>query len=95
LAANPRYFTDDSGTPLYFSGSHNWANLVDIGRSYPPRRFDFDGYLDLLERHDHNFIRMWTFEQPQWALADGTVLYVSPQPWLHQGARSWRPPNSI
>jgi hypothetical protein len=80
LAANPRYFADESGNPLYFSGSHNWANLVDIGRSYPPRHFDFDGYLDLLERHDHNFIRMWTFEQPQWAREDGTVLYVSPQP---------------
>ncbi len=85
LVANPRYFADDLGKPLYFTGSHTWANLVDIGRSDPPPRFDFNAYLDLLERHHHNFIRLWTFEQPQWALEDGTVLYVSPQPWLRSG----------
>jgi len=85
LPANPRYFADSSGKPLYFSGSHTWSNLVDIGRTYPPRRFDFEAYLDLLERHDHNFIRLWTFEQPQWAISDGTVMYVSPQPWLRSG----------
>jgi hypothetical protein len=83
--ANPRYFADNAGRALYLTGSHNWASLVDIDRIYPPKPFDFDAYLDLLERHEHTFIRLWTFEQPQWSLRDGTVLHVSPQPWLRTG----------
>jgi len=41
---NPRYFTDGSGRAIYLTGSHTWANLVDIGPSDPPPRFDFDAY---------------------------------------------------
>ena len=85
LTANPRYFADGSGGPLYLSGSHTWANLVDMGTTNPPPPFDFGAYLDLLERHDHNFIRLWTFEQTQWAPDSGTILHVSPQPWLRTG----------
>jgi hypothetical protein len=85
-AANPRYFADGSGRPLYLTGSHTWSNLVDIGTSYPPPRFDFAAYLDLLERYGHNFIRLWTHEQPQWAPArEGPVAYLSPQPWVRSG----------
>jgi len=28
---NPRYFTDGSDRVIYLTGSHTWANLVDIG----------------------------------------------------------------
>src|SRR5262245_60556748 len=53
---NPRYFTDGSGRAVYLTGSHTWNNLVDMGRGDPPGPFDFDGYLDFLGRHGHNFI---------------------------------------
>jgi uncharacterized protein DUF6298 len=56
---NPRYFSDDSGKAIYLTGSHTWPNLIDRGPSDPPPKFDFDGYLDLLEKRHHNFIRLW------------------------------------
>ena len=63
---NPRYFTDGTKTPdgswkaVYLTGSHTWANLIDRGTSDPPPAFDFDGYLDFLQKHHHNFIRLWS-----------------------------------
>ena len=55
---NPRYFTDESGQVVYLTGSHTWANLQDYGASNPPPVFDYKAYLDFLQPHDHNFIRL-------------------------------------
>ena len=63
---NRRYFADASGKAVYLTGAHTWANLVDLGPSDPPARFDFDEYLSFLERYDHNFIRLWTWELMKW-----------------------------
>lgn len=97
-SANPRYFTD--GTKLadgslkavYLTGSHTWNNLVDMGRDDPPERFDYQAYLEFLEQHDHNFIRLWTWDSTTWdrrASQQWTdqkeVLKTSPQPWLRTG----------
>jgi uncharacterized protein DUF6298 len=60
--SNPRYFTDGSGKVIYLTGSHTWANFQDKGSTNPPKAFDFAAYLDLLHRHNHNFIRLWTWE---------------------------------
>jgi hypothetical protein len=63
---NPRYFTDGTRTAgggwkaVYLTGSHTWANLIDRGTADPPPAFDFDAYLDLLQTHRHNFIRLWS-----------------------------------
>jgi len=55
---NPRYFTDGTGRAIYLTGSHTWGNLCD---SHERRStFDFTAYLDFLERHHHNFIRLWS-----------------------------------
>ncbi len=59
---NPRYFCDATGQELLLAGSHTWNNLVDMGRSDPPEAFDFEAYLDFLERYGHNFIRLWTWD---------------------------------
>jgi len=59
---NSRYFTDGSGKAIYLTGSHTWNNLVDFGTDNPPKPFDFDAYLDFLERHHHNFFRLWRWE---------------------------------
>src|SRR5687768_1837659 len=56
---NPRYFTDGSGEAIYLTGSHTWPNLIDRGPSDPPPVFDFTGYLRFLQKHNHNFIRLW------------------------------------
>lgn len=56
---NPRYFTDDRGQAIYLTGSHTWANLVDIRREGDPP-FDYREYLDFMQAHGHNFMRMWT-----------------------------------
>ena len=65
--ANPRYFADPDGRAVYLTGSHTWANLQDQGPKDPPRPLDFDRYLAFLGERNHNFIRMWAWEQARWA----------------------------
>src|SRR5688572_9069546 len=88
---NPRYFTDGTKTPdgswkaIYLTGSHTWANLIDRGPSDPPPVFDFDGYLDLLEKHHHNFIRLWC-RHLIWYQKYGTQeLHAAPLAWRRTG----------
>src|SRR5688500_3803420 len=50
---------DGSLRTVYLSGSHTWTNLIDRGPANPPPKFDFDAYLDLLQKHNPNFIRLW------------------------------------
>jgi hypothetical protein len=56
---NPRYFMDDSGQAVYLTGSHNWFNLQDMSCSDPPDVFDWNGHMDFLNGHNHNFTRGW------------------------------------
>lgn len=96
---NPRYFSDGTQNPdgsaraVYLTGSHTWNNLVDIGAADPPQAFDFNAYLDFLVRHDHNFIRLWTWDSTTWDLRSSQswtesqgVLNSKPQPWLRSGS---------
>lgn len=94
---NPRYFTDGTQTPsgtlraVYLTGSHTWNNLVDMGRGDPPEAFDFNAYLDFLERYHHNFIRLWTWDSFTWdtrangRLGKDFVHRVAPLPWARTG----------
>ncbi|MBW7995863.1 MAG: cellulase family glycosylhydrolase [Candidatus Glassbacteria bacterium] len=63
---NPRYFTDNSGKAIYLTGFHTWANLQEFSDD-STRPFDYDGYLELLESNNCNFIRLWTWENAAWA----------------------------
>lgn len=89
---NPRYFADASGQAILLAGSHMWNNLVDMGRSDPPEVFDFAAYLDFLDRHGHNFIRLWTWDSVTWdtranrGLGKDFVHHVAPLPWARVGA---------
>lgn len=91
---NSRYFADPSGRAVLLTGSHTWNNLVDMGRSDPPEEFDYDGYLDFLEKHGHNFIRLWAWDSTVWDMrANGSlgkdfVHHVAPLPWLRTGPGS-------
>src|SRR5687767_14351541 len=91
---NPRYFTDGTKAPggglkaVYLAGSHNWYNLQDAGRIGGPltKPFDFDGYLDLLVRHDHNFMRLWGWEGAGfWWQGDVNEEYYEPLPYRRTG----------
>src|SRR6185503_14115483 len=66
-AENPRYFADPAGKVVYLTGLHTWANLQDQGPTDPPPKFDYARYLEDLRRYNHNFIRMWAWEQARWA----------------------------
>ena len=94
---NPRYFTDGTknadGIPrvVYLTGAHTWNNLVDMGKSNPPAPFDFEAYLDFLDAHAHNFIRLWTWDSVAWdsrangKLGKDFVHHVAPLPWARTG----------
>lgn len=85
-AANPRYFVDGTGREVLLVGSHTWGTLNDLGFSSPPPAFDFEAYLDFLERNGHNFARLWAAEQARWALAhDNDDFRVRPLPYLRSG----------
>lgn len=94
---NPRYFTDGTERPdgslraVYLTGSHTWNNLVDMGRTDPPETFDFVGYLNFLERHHHNFVRLWAWDSFTWdtrangALGKDFIHKAAPLPWARTG----------
>jgi len=82
---NPRYFTDGGGKAIYLTGSHTWNNLVDMGGGDPPQAFDFDAYLDFLERHGHNFIRLWAWDSVRLIYGADYTHSAAPLPWARTG----------
>jgi hypothetical protein len=83
--SNPRYFTDGSGRAVYLTGAHTWSDMQDMGAADPPKPFDFTAYLDFLQTHHHNFIRLWRWEQPEWKDESGKTRYCAPHPWQRTG----------
>lgn len=84
---NPRYVADRDGNAIFLTGSHTWANFQERGVEGETPDFDYEEYLDFLEKHDHNFIRLWTWEQAQWmqfAEPDVPIRYA-PNPYLRTG----------
>jgi len=94
---NPRYFTDGTKGPdgswraVYLTGAHTWNNLVDMGRSDPPEEFDYAAYLNFLDRHHHNFIRLWAWDSTTWdsranrELGKDFIHHCAPLPWARTG----------
>ncbi len=56
---NPRYFTDGSGKAVYLTGIHTWSNLQEYESDSP---FNYEAYLDFLQKNNYNFTRLWTWE---------------------------------
>ena len=83
--ANPRYFTDGSGRAIYLTGSHTWLNLQDGVLTDPPPAFDYAGWLDFLVSHNHNFFRLWVWEQAKWVVEWPDPYYFYPHPYLRTG----------
>lgn len=86
---NPRYFQNTAtGRAVFLTGSHTWANLVDMGTSDPPPAFDSDAYLDWMAGFNHNFIRLWTWELVTWdtsANGQNKKHTVAPLPYARTG----------
>lgn len=85
---NPRYFADSTGKVVYLTGAHTWTNLVDAGKTRPPEPFDYFKYLVWLKDHNHNFIRMWTWEMLTWHSGHwnpDNVLTLSPHIYSRTG----------
>ena len=91
---NPRYFTDDTKRAIYLTGSHTWANFQESGLDNDPP-FDFTAYLDLLEGHNHNFIRLWVWEHGMRAPWTNDPVCFTPLPYLLSGSKydlnAWNP----
>jgi len=85
LPENPRYFTDGSGQAIFLTGSHTWDNRQDVGS----RPFDWEGYLTRLRRYNHNFIRLWVWEQPKglttWPDPVESLAIVTPALYVRTG----------
>jgi hypothetical protein len=90
---NPRYFTvaSDARRAVYLTGSHIWNNLHDgmgpgAACAETAEQLDYGAYLDFLEAHGHNFIRLWRWEQFRSRAAGGDFhLCMTPQPWPRTG----------
>jgi len=94
--ANPRYFTVASGSPIdgkavYLTGSHIWNNFHDgLGPGTDctelAEQNDYGAYLAFLKEHEHNFIRLWRWEQFKSQAATASFhLCMTPQPWPRTG----------
>lgn len=81
---NPRYFTDGSRI-IYLTGSHTWANFQNAGMSDPPPVFDYEAYLELLELHQHNFFRLWGWEQAEGSVWESRGPWFAPLPYVRSG----------
>ena len=85
---NPRYFTDGTKNAdgslkaVYLTGSHTWNNFQHNG-VYPP--VDYDEYLDFLTKHNHNFIRLWVWEQGGWDPWAAGHVVVEPVAYARTG----------
>jgi hypothetical protein len=87
-SVNPRYFEDGSDKIIYLTGSHTWSNLLDISPSDPPEPFDFISYLDWMQKYNHNFIRLWTWELSTWDTkgnGENKLHTIYPLPWARTG----------
>lgn len=93
LPSNPRWFADPSGRAVVLAGSHTWWSLQDNGliargaTSNPPKPFEYEAYLRFLQRHSHNFIRLWRWETTRWTdrYTGNEVKYCRPHPWRRTG----------
>ncbi len=80
--ANPRYFTDDSGKAIYLTGLHTWNNFQDIR---PLSAFNYTAHLRFLSAYNHNFIRLWNWEQAKWFHPVNYLVEFSPMPFKRTG----------
>lgn len=84
---NACWFADSEGKAVFLTGSHTWANRQERGIEGQTPDFDYEGYLNFLESHGHNFIRLWAWEHSRWMQFVGPEVPVryAPSPWQRVG----------
>lgn len=85
--SNSRYFTDQSGRAIYITGSHTWLTLQDRSLSEPSPPFDYEAYLAFMESYNHNFMRMWAWEEA-WGISEIGKRFHDPNIYQKVGAPS-------
>ena len=83
---NRRYFENATGQVVYLTGSHTWSNLLDNGTVDPPPTFDYTAYLNFLSAHNHNFFRLYTWEQAKWTAEIASDYWITPGPYQRTGS---------
>jgi len=56
---NPHRLMNSMGEAVFLAGAHTWANRQERGIEGQTPDFDYGGYLDFLEKYNHNFLRLW------------------------------------
>jgi hypothetical protein len=84
--ANPRYF-ENSGGLIFLTGSHTWNDVQEQSASDPPTALDYNAYIAFLKSNNHNFTRLWAWDQPK-STCDDTPFYTEPFPWVRSGPGS-------
>jgi hypothetical protein len=84
-ASNGRYFENAAGQIVYLTGSHTWSNLQDNGTVDPPATFNYTAYLDFLTTRNHNFFRLWAWEQSKWTAEIAAAYWIAPGPFKRTG----------
>jgi len=84
---NPRYFADGQGNAVFLTGSHTWATFQERGVEGQTPDFDYEEYLDFMERNGHNFLRMWRWEHSQWMqfVPRNTLIRYEPMAYMRTG----------
>jgi hypothetical protein len=87
---NPRYFTDGSGKAILLTGSHTWGNLQDYRYATlpSPPPMDFPAYLAFMQRHHHNFFRLWAWETSFNPNAKQSTISYDPMLYQRPGSGS-------
>jgi hypothetical protein len=81
-SSNPRFFIDPTGKAVYLTGVHLNNSLVDRSDKAV---LDFTSYLDLLQQYDHNFVRLWAWEQAAWTNESSAKINFNPLPYQRKG----------
>jgi hypothetical protein len=82
---NPRYFETEKGNLVYLTGSHTWANFQERGFEGLSADFDYDEYLNFLDTHNHNFIRLWVWEHSLWMHNTSKKIRYKPLAYIRKG----------
>jgi hypothetical protein len=80
-------FTSEQGKAIYLTGSHTWTNFQNIS-GHSQGTLDYPAYLRLLREKNHNFMRMWVWEQAAWAPWTIAMPKFHPLPYLRTGPGS-------
>jgi Chitobiase/beta-hexosaminidase C-terminal domain/Family of unknown function (DUF6298)/Putative collagen-binding domain of a collagenase len=81
-SSNPRFFVDSNGKAVYLTGVHLNNDLVDRSDKAV---LDFTSYLNFLQQYEHNFVRLWAWEQAAWINETTAKITFDPLPYQRKG----------